>query len=524
MVMGQADRLSGASDLRRGAGSVTCAALFVFAGLLASLFYSQFHLSHDNSWYLIATRRFMDGATLYVDIIELNPPLAFYLTVPGLALADGTGLPDKAGYVTYVSMLATIANIWAASIVSRSTLVHRDKRLWWIAAPIMTLILPISEFGQREHLLIAFTLPYFFAAILHEKVVLTKAEQIALGLFAVLGFALKPYFYLAPLFLALGRCWREKKLIPAFSPANLSIGLMTLAYLGFIWVQHPEYVSDIVPLANAVYHSYGMEHWRRWLQPAWLALPFIVAVKRYRPNIVGAEAAAIILIALGFVASYFVQFKGWNYHVLPAAAYLLLAITWLSWQALELLRAKLLLAILLIFAVIGTLGQQLIRGPYKPWTLDAFSQFVPRDGMGILLFSSNVSAAFPFVNEMNGKWASRYPAQWLIPGSLSALRLTDCNVAPERCQELQDILMRARADLVSDLIRYQPELVYVDEREEKSHFDGQQFDYVAFLDEDARFAAAWQNYERVGKTFEYRVFRLKSEVGPVLRRDTQLDD
>jgi len=36
-------------------------------------------LHSDVSWYLVATERFVNGARLYQDVIEVNPPLAFYL-------------------------------------------------------------------------------------------------------------------------------------------------------------------------------------------------------------------------------------------------------------------------------------------------------------------------------------------------------------------------------------------------------------------------------------------------------------
>ena len=35
-------------------------------------------INHDTAWYLYATRAWLDGAQLYVDIVEVNPPLSFY--------------------------------------------------------------------------------------------------------------------------------------------------------------------------------------------------------------------------------------------------------------------------------------------------------------------------------------------------------------------------------------------------------------------------------------------------------------
>ncbi|MEZ5870179.1 MAG: hypothetical protein R3D46_17950 [Defluviimonas denitrificans] len=41
------------------------------------------------------TRDWLEGARLYVDIFEVNPPLNFYLTVPPLILSDLTGMTAR---------------------------------------------------------------------------------------------------------------------------------------------------------------------------------------------------------------------------------------------------------------------------------------------------------------------------------------------------------------------------------------------------------------------------------------------
>ena len=59
--------------------------------LASLLYFLQATPNHDVAWYLVATDRFLDGARLYRDIIEVNPPLVFYLTVPPVAVARLTG-------------------------------------------------------------------------------------------------------------------------------------------------------------------------------------------------------------------------------------------------------------------------------------------------------------------------------------------------------------------------------------------------------------------------------------------------
>ena len=39
-------------------------------------------LNTDSGWLLVAARRLLDGDRLYVDIIEVNPPLIVWLLLP----------------------------------------------------------------------------------------------------------------------------------------------------------------------------------------------------------------------------------------------------------------------------------------------------------------------------------------------------------------------------------------------------------------------------------------------------------
>ena len=77
---------------------------------LASLVYFlHTTLNHDVAWYLVAADRFLDGARLYRDIIEVNPPLAFYLAVPPVAAARLTGWEPIDCLVVYVCLLIALS-------------------------------------------------------------------------------------------------------------------------------------------------------------------------------------------------------------------------------------------------------------------------------------------------------------------------------------------------------------------------------------------------------------------------------
>jgi hypothetical protein len=72
----------------------------------ASLFYvMQTTLNHDVAWFLFAANRFLDGAELYRDIVEVNPPLVIYHSVAPVAVARLTGLEPITCLMVYVFLL-----------------------------------------------------------------------------------------------------------------------------------------------------------------------------------------------------------------------------------------------------------------------------------------------------------------------------------------------------------------------------------------------------------------------------------
>src|SRR5436305_4316156 len=50
------------------------------------------HVNTDNSWLITLCERVLNGATPYVDFIEVNPPASILLYLPWVALARAIGV------------------------------------------------------------------------------------------------------------------------------------------------------------------------------------------------------------------------------------------------------------------------------------------------------------------------------------------------------------------------------------------------------------------------------------------------
>lgn len=479
------------------------------ATVVASLAYGQLMLNHDSSWYLIATRQWLGGVELYSGIMEINPPLAVFLTVPALWFADALGTTDSIGFALYIVLLCGGVLLVVQHLLrDADALTQRSRRGLLLGAIAALFVVPLDAFGQREHLMVILTLPYLLLVVLSPKGVrATTVGAIALGSAAAIGFALKPHYLTAPALLGLAVAVQQRSARALLTPANVAVVTVGLGYLAIVWFGFPAYFSRIVPLGLLTYGSFGSGFLRSLAQPVLLFAPVATAiVLRGTGN--GAErqvAIRFLAIVLGFAVSYMVQAKGWHYQLLPLTAFLVLV---LAWDAVSTAAALRKIAIPSAAAALLVVSYSLARGPYGNRNVEAFAPFIAEVGAApsVLVLSSNVSAAFPLVNLTGARWTSRFPAQWLVPGAVRMLARPACQ-APADCESHRAVLDAARRMVVEDFLTGRPTIVIVDERPSKPYFDGIPFNYLTWLGEDPAFAAVFGSYAFVGHRRQYSIWR-----------------
>lgn len=473
--------------------------LIIIAGAGAYLFYGAQLLNHDSSWYLVATRKWLDGATLYRDVMEINPPLAFFLTAPALWLADLLALDPTRAFQLYVILLAVGSLLAMQVLLARTSDLSTTARAAVLAAcAVSQLVLPMGDFGQREHLMIILALPYvalLALAPLGLRVGLVATMAIALA--AAVGLALKPHFLAAPLLLSLVCAWQARRLRPLFHPANLIIGGFCLAYLALIWVAFPLYFTTMLPLGALVYWAFGTGIAGVFLQAAFLIAPLAMfaALVTAGPGPHRAVALRWAAAAAGFGLAYLAQAKGWSYQLLPAIALLLPLLAFAAIQsATRLGTAAALLSALLL------LGASTAGGPYRSVYVDVFGPELSRGEVtpALLMLSARLSAGFPLTTSMGALWVSRFPTQWVVPGAARLLASPEC-AAPGSCDAARAALDDTRRATVDDTLATPPDLIIADVQPRKVYFGDTSFDYLGWLQQDPRFAELFTQY-RLDKT------------------------
>jgi len=488
---------------------LTVAVIVLLFAIQAVVRYSS-HIDPSVGWYLYAGQRLLDGAALYSDIFEVNPPLALWLCAAIVALAKDVAVDPTVLFKTILLFLTGASLAVSARLLAAATDVTAATRnaLLVLVAALM-LFLPAAEFGQRDHIAIVLVTPWVLLRwnrLLDRRVPWALAAMI--GVAAAVAIWMKPHFVLVPIAIEVTMLFATRSVRASLRVEVLTVIAFGIVYLALIRLTWSSTLLTTIALygSRAYIPMYGAPFEDVAMR---LVLPLALAAAAVASTMFLTEQLQLLrtlLFVAGatFVCAYVLQ-AGSRYQTVPALHFLALAAGLSVARALagELLLTSLgrrlmiagaTVSILAVF--IGTSPSQV--SPYRGRLLEeAISSEVP-DARTIFIASADVGHAFPLVNETGFLWASRFPALWLSP--YVATKLDD------EGRPNDDIARFALEATVDDLIAFEPDVVFIDEAPEQPHYDEAPLDYLAFWDHDPRFRRFWRDYMRRGTAGDFGIY------------------
>lgn len=494
----------------------------VLAGLMwtvALLYHVQGAVNHDSAWFLYGTGEWLDGARLYVDLVETNPPMVFYLHLPPVLLSRIAGLGLMPAFAIANLLLVLLSFLLCVHITGPA----RAERPWFwgtlLAGALATsLVVPMESFGQREHLVVLLSLGYLFASAVRASGHSVGASAAAAaGLLAGFGLALKPYYLLVPLLLELREVIRHRRLSAALRADTVAIAAVLLTYGVSVPILHPEYLRDIVPMASAAYsQGFGIPFGSFLVHRFTLILlGALVLYALARPAMTERNATDTFwLAAVGFFGAYLWQMKGFSYHLGPVLALTFVALLPLAADGplvgdRGLSRPPQRLLAFLGTIIIATLVVS--GGRYPSSRATPMYRVVEREAPRTIATLGEL--AFPLVVEADVRWGSRFFLIWPVPGAWRGLYGPGADPSPQRERELNDILNWTRRAVAEDLQRFKPELVFIDERPLKKQFDPMEFDWLGWATRDSVFVDEWRAYRLTERLDHLAVYARESTNG-----------
>lgn len=506
-------------------------------------------LGVDVAWMLFVSRRWLEGARLYVDIVDYKPPLVFLLGLPIERFSLATGWPEG-----LVVALACIAGV-TFSIAIVHLILQRSRTSEVLIATTLAggvlamLTTPARDLGQVDHLMLIAFLPYVVlcARDAVEDVSLAYPLRIGVGLLATLGVALKPPFLIAWIvllaFVALSR--RQLRVLLAIEHVIVGAGMLASAIV--VAVAFPEYFGRIVPMAYehhwlhgdpfdmlagdwmvmaVTVSSLGLAVTARWLTrdrewsslvraSAWASLGLFVTFLAQRQAVpdhfLGVRAfnfLAVWLAIVGFVAGHVRAAASGETGTAASHLGLGARITVLTLAVSPVLVVGSMVREVQQFDVANL--EQGIRSPYAEPLIDLVQEHAA--GKPIFVLSSSVGPAFPLVNLTGATWPYRFNGVAFVSGYYQDLDrpVTATYRQPARQSAAESAFFAA---IVDDLTRRPPALLIVDRARLKPGFGWTYFEFLDYYRQSPAFAELLTHYRQIAWRGTYQVLVYQPDRG-----------
>jgi hypothetical protein len=519
------------------AGSLLTAlvpAVFWFLPLIWAAVYLLPPINFDVSLILSVSQRWLDGERLYVDLIDVNPPLIFVINLIPAAISKFTGL--GAPETLILCILALIgACVWLSVKILPAALYNGDGTVRMILPPLILFALvmfPGEMFGQREHLMLATLFPYtLLAAARAANRPVPPGRRVAVAVLAAIGFALKPHFLVIPalieLFVLSKRGFRVwvRGLVP------WTMAIFLVAYALAAWFLTPAYFTDVLPLVLSTYSKVGGATpltvvLGNYLGPALLVIVPLGIAAYIAP--VPALIRMLVLAGVGAAASGVLQDKGWPYHLLPALSLAFVIAGLIVAAALDRLIAEsgrdahgppppaaraVVGAVLLIFIAITINVRNTF---YDQWgfKLSPAGQLLAAvkpvaEGKPVLILSPGVYPHWPMLNYAHDRLALRFQTIWPLQGAYENCKDGEPRYHSRReMPESERVFVKA---VVEDFIKYKPPIVIIDKVPGIRYCGGRDFDLTEYFVRQPGFADEFENYDLLMQMDRYIIYKRRPE-------------
>lgn len=447
----------------------------------------------DVAWQLWIGHHLRQGARFYVDIIESNPPLWFWMAIPIDWIAERIGTTSAITSFVMMGVLSALSVVGVGRLLDHLSAPIRASILVYAAVTLM--VIPLREMEQREHILLVCALPYIaLAAGRCEGRAISPWLAALVGFGSAFGFGLKHYFLITPALVELWLLASLRRRYRPLRPETILLGLMALAYTCAVLTLTPAYLSDIVPMLRLAYGSLRVHHLSEMIgitQYYWAIMTILLLI---RLDLVARTpaAAGFAIAALGFAAAWLIQFKGWANHEDPVTCCLMIAVAMLvtlRWRELSMpvgVAAPTLLTL--------PLAISLCVGPYRDssdiFTRPALAGLRPDDSAAFV--SENVTYAWP----LSLTRGFRYPSRFYTMEFLHAL-VADHGRTPA----ITELGQKSVRETAQDYSCIRPVRIIFDE-----HHRGD-FDLEAYFLAQPSFARLMTHYSRIGRYRQLDIFQ-----------------
>ena len=159
---------------------------FIFTIFLVFIYFFFYPLCPDVSWLIYTAKKMLNGNILYLQIIEVNPPLIILLTSIPVLIAKFTFLSSTYAFLFFVFSLIFISILLSAQVLKQiQSLSKLNFNILIYTITLILIIVPMQDFGQREHLFVIFIFPYILMMMFKNSIILSRKKIILITVFSI---------------------------------------------------------------------------------------------------------------------------------------------------------------------------------------------------------------------------------------------------------------------------------------------------------------------------------------------------
>jgi hypothetical protein len=496
---------------------------FPFWGILLAIYFlgwylqSQLLLNWDVSWLMHVSQKMLAGGHYVKDYFEINPPMILYLYAPSILVHQIFSLSLFLSLRLLVFLFISFSLFSCYALLK---LIFAEEKnailstLFFVIAAIF-LLLPAYEFGQREHLLVIFSMPYFLLAVCRlQNRGVAWYFALMVGVFAGFGLAIKPYFFILPVLIEMYLMFSCKKISTVIRIETVTFSSIFLLYLLSIYRWFGEYIDVIIPVTL-------QHHYTGFNTPLLSMLLSIQVVFCFFALIFYATTlerrnyfnAVFTLALMGALLIYFLQRETWYYHIYPALSFATLLVVSLFCEqvkessfSVSVIFLNVIFGIFILAIPISTAANQFHFGVIYKKNLKDFISFLHEnaDNKSIYIVAATSVYEYPAVDYAGAVPVSRFGFMGWVPGVLGS----DNPLAPTIKNYFVDLI-------ATDLNEKKPSIVFVDTRQKKPYLEKYpKFDYISYFSKNDHFREAWKSYRytthlSVKNIYEFDVYSLR---------------
>jgi hypothetical protein len=305
--------------------------LGTFVILILKIYYPPLEINHDCAFLIQKAQMVLEGKRLFIDIPAIFP-MDLYIYIPSVMISNLLSINVILVFKIYILLLL----LWSIVMV-RWLILKIDSN--FIKESIGGIILcwsifslyKFNSFGQREHIFILLYLPFLILRWLRcEENNINLIPSIMVGIGAAIGVCIKPHFIIFFCLTELYWLIATKKVTNLFKPEIIIVVAGGFIYLGHLlllpsqmtealfhrWL--PLYMSGYEVTNNTQMYTMDFIARRNNLIPIiMILLPFLTV--KFNNNL-SRLSKGLSFYTLGGVLVYFIQHKGYAYHLIPASS------------------------------------------------------------------------------------------------------------------------------------------------------------------------------------------------------------